>query len=559
MNLDGITLNAIVHELKQKLVGSRVQQIYEPLEGLLLFECYGGEDLSLLISVAENPRVHLTEHVFENPSVPTTFCMLLRKHLKNGFVVGVEQPGLERIIQIQIKHGEVYTLWVELLGQRSNLILVQNEKTLGTLRKGSEKRPLQLGQRYEPPPAQEKLSLLSLEKEAWLSRLSTTLENGLAKALQASLDGIGPRMAQELVVRAELTGAQTSCTDEELARLWMKIEELAQRVRTNAYEPCLYFAEEQPSDCAPFALQTLSHLRSESLASLSRAIDSCASVQRTENAFEKLSHSLKSLLKEKLKKLGEAIKQVNEDLERARGFDRYREEGDLLMAYLYLLERGQSEIEVEDFQTGAKRKIKLDVNLEPIANAQHKYERYKKFKRGVEKLTARKAELEGELHYLQELESHVEQAEEAATLQAIAEELASEGYLQKPKEKSDEAKSSEPREYRIQGYRVFVGRSSKQNDELVRNAGREDIWMHVRDRPGSHVVIRNPERRPVPQEVLLKAAQLAAYYSKGRNASKLPVLYTLIKFLRKPKGARPGLVLVMQEEGTLVVSPSAEI
>ncbi len=559
MNLDGITLNAIVYELKAKLVGSRVQQIYEPLEGLLILECYGGEDMSLLISVAENPRLHLTQHSFENPRVPTTFCMLLRKHLKNGFVVGVEQPGLERLVQIQIKHGEVYTLWVELIGQRSNLILAHDEKILGALRKGSEKRPFLLGQKYELPPAQEKLSLLSLDKQTWLDRLNSSIENGLGKALQSALDGIGPRLAQELVLRAQLDATQKNCTPETLEKLWSNVAELAQRVKASVYEPQLYFENVQPRDFAPFALQTLSHLRAEPRLSISQAIDECTSVQRTEGAFEKLAHSLKSSLREKLKKITEAIKQVNADLGKARGFDRYREEGDLLMSYLYLVSRGQSEIELDDFQTGEKRKIKLDPMLEPIENAQHKYERYKKLKRGVDKLEERKRELDGELTYLQEIESHVEQAEEEATLHVIADELISEGYIARPKEKSDTSKNSEPREYRIQGYRVFVGRSSKQNDELVRNAGREDVWMHVRDRPGSHVVIRNPERRQVPQEVLLKSAQLAAYYSKGRNAGKLSVLYTLIKFLRKPKGARPGLVLVMQEEGTLVVSPSADI
>ncbi|MBI3461353.1 DUF814 domain-containing protein, partial [Candidatus Acetothermia bacterium] len=220
---------------------------------------------------------------------------------------------------------------------------------------------------------------------------------------------------------------------------------------------------------------------------------------------------------------------------------------------------GQSEIEVEDFQTGEKRKIRLDPTREPVENAQHKYERYKKLKRGVEKLEARKIELDGELNYLQEMESHVEQAEDEATLQAIFDELASEGYIAQPKAKREDEKALEPREYRIRGYRIFVGRSSKQNDELVRNAGREDYWLHARERPGSHVVIRNPEKRAVPNEVLVKAAQLAAYYSKGRNAGKVPVTYTLAKFLRKPKGARPGLVLLMQEEGTLLVSPSAEI
>lgn len=559
MTLDGITLNAIVQELRAKLVGARIQQVFEPLEGLLILECYGGADLSLLISVTENPRLHLTQQTFENPQAPPAFCMLLRKHLKNGYVIGIEQPGLERIVQIQIKHGDVYTLYVELLGQRSNMILVRDGKISGTLRKGTEKRPIQLGQLYEPPSPQAKLSLFNLEQRLLVDRLAQSMENGLAKALQSALDGIGPRLAQELIARAQLDSAQKSCTPEELEKLWSRVDELAQQVEAGAFAPQLYFENDQPTDCAPFALQTLSHLRAEPRESISQAIDECTAAQHTESFFEKQSQALRSVLKDKLKKVNEALKQVEEDLGKARDYGKYREEGDLLMASLYLMSKRQSEIEVEDFQTGEKRKIRLDPTLEPIENAQHKYERYKKLKRGVEKLEVRKIELDGELNYLQEIESHLEQAKDEATLQAIFDELVSEGYVAQPKAKREDEKASEPREYRIHGYRVFVGRSSKQNDELVRNAGREDYWLHARERPGSHVVIRNPEKRAVPNEVLVKAAQLAAYYSKGRNAGKVPVTYTLAKFLRKPKGARPGLVLLMQEEGTLLVSPSAEI
>jgi predicted ribosome quality control (RQC) complex YloA/Tae2 family protein len=560
MTLDGITLNAIVQELRATLIGSRVQQIYEPDDGLLLLECYGGKDLSLLISTLENPRLHLTQQTFENPRVPPTFCMLLRKYLNNGYVIGVEQPGLERIVRIQIKHGDLYTLCVELIGQRSNVILTHDGKILGSLRKGTEKRPFSAGQAYALPPVQDKLSLLSLSQEELAQRLVGSLENnGLAKAVQSVLEGAGPRLAQELIARAQLDASQQSCTAEELERLWEKVEDLAQTVKRGAYQPHVYFEDERPSDSAPFALQTLAQVRAERRESISQAIDECTAIKHAENAFEKLSRSLKVVLKNKLKKVMEALEQVGEDLEKARGFETYREEGDLLMASLSLLSKGQTEIEVDDFQTGEKRRIELDPTKEPIENAQHKYERYKKLKRGVEKLAERQIEIDAECKYLQEIESHIEQAEDEATLQTIVNELATEGYIPAPKERRDDENVSEPREYRIQGYRIFVGRSSKQNDALVRNAGREDYWLHVRDRPGSHVVIRNPARRQVPPDVLLKAAQLAAYYSKGRNAGKVPVLYTLIKFLRKPKGARPGLVLVTQEEGTLVVSPSAQM
>jgi predicted ribosome quality control (RQC) complex YloA/Tae2 family protein len=527
----------------------------------LLFECYAGTDLRLLVSGADSPRLHLTTHSFENPQTPPPFCMLLRKYLKNGYVISIEQPGYERLVFLQIKRGDVGSLCVELLGPRGNLILLQDQKILGSLRPGTAKRPLQRGQLYQAPPPQPKLSLLSLSKDALVDRLLAHPESELAKALQSSLEGIGPRFAQELAARAGLDATQKvhTLSDTETETLWHQIAELAAQVQRTLFAPHLYFEGEKPLDCTPFPFQSYGHLRPEPCPSISEALDRCTTAQQTQSWFERRAQALRSHVHAKLKKVTEALYQVKADLEKARDFEKYREEGDLLMASLGQGCKGLSEIEVDDFFTGRRRLIRLDPTLSPIENAQRKYERYKKLKRGAEKLAERRAGLTEEVRYLQTVETQLEQAEDEITLEAIAQELTEEGYLLRAAGPRKSEPPAGPREYLVQGYRLWVGRSSKQNDALVRSAGREDYWLHARDRPGSHVIIRNPGRHAVPREVLEKAAQLAAYFSKGRLAGKVPVTYTQVKFLRKPKGARPGLVLVLQEEGTLLVNPSADV
>ena len=246
--------------------------------------------------------------------------------------------------------------------------------------------------------------------------------------------------------------------------------------------------------------------------------------------------------------------QVKQDAARAARFEEYKERGDLLMANLSEIKKGQRQIEVEDFSGGGKRLLPLDPMLDPVENAQRCYERYKKLKRGLEKLTERQQELEMELSYLKNLEVNLEQAETLEDLRELEGELELEGSF--TSKNKPQATSSGPRRITADGFSILVGRNGRQNDALIRQAQREDYWLHAKDRPGAHVIVTSDQRgQDPPERVLLRAAQLAAYYSRGRGSTSVPVMYTRVKYLRKPKGARPGLVLVTREEGTLMVSP----
>lgn len=555
MNLDGLTITTLVTELSESVVGSRIQGIYHPRPSLVTLELWAGQEQVLLIETEENPRVHLTHTRLVNPPQPSAFCMLLRKYLRNGLIVRVSQPNLERIIDLRIRHGEEYTLRAELLGKQTNVILLHEGTVLGALKSAVGQRSFRPGEIYQAPPGQGKLDPRIMMHTEFLATLGQR-DIELAQALFQILDGIGPRLAKEIALRAGLDPAQhvAMLSEEQRLALWSTTRQLFDNALQRP-SPCLYFDGDKPIDVAPLPLKLYECLRCESRPTISQALDELCSPQGHSVAQEKLE--LQQLVRQHITKKRAALERVTQDLEKAKDCERLKHEGELLLAYLPGLQKGMSEIELEDFLDGTKKIIKLDPALDPAENAQQKFERYKKLKRAQEKLAERLEELRQELEYLESVESYIEHAESEADLIEIREELQAGGYLPREPSRTKPSQALGPREFLIRGYRVFVGRSSRQNDELVRRASREDYWLHARDRPGAHVIVKNPAQREIPREVLEQAAQLAAYYSKGRDAKKVPVSYTRVKYLRK--GGRPGLVFLTQEEGTLLVTPKGEI
>lgn len=557
MNIDGLTVAALAAELDESLPGSRLQGIYHPRPSSITLELWAAEEKRLLVEVGEHARVHLTRQEFSHPEKPSAFCMLLRKYLRNGIIIGVAQPGLERILDLQISHGDEYILRAELLGKQTNIVLLQGEGILGALKSTVGQRSFRPGETYQAPPSQGKLDPRSMTPEEFFSQLGSQ-EGNVAQALLQSIEGIGPRLAKELALRAALDPAQSvaALTAEHRLALWLATHELFEIVHTKQFRPWLYFRDGTPVDIAPVALQLYADLHGESRESFSEALDECVRLSPSDMARQQ--RQLHQIVRGHYDRVRKALERVAHDLQRAHAYDQLRHEGELLLSHLPQVQKGMSEITVEDFLDGASKTIKLDPALEPSENVQQKFQQYKKLQRAHEKLAARLEELRQELEYLGNVESSLEQAESEAELTEIREELGAAGYL--PRDEGQKRAFSHrggPREFVIRGYRVWVGRSSKQNDELVRRAAREDYWLHARDRPGSHVIVKNPQQRELPLEVLQQAAQLAAYYSKGRDATKVPVSYTRIKYLRK--GARPGLVRMTQEEGTLVVVPKGEL
>ncbi|MFQ6033375.1 MAG: NFACT family protein [Candidatus Bipolaricaulia bacterium] len=553
MNLDGVTLKRLRDEL-QGIVGGTVRQVYQPERELLTAHLWRGEELTLLIAPSEG-RAQLTTQRFLNPAQPSAFTMLLRKHLKGGIIMGVEQPGLERLLEFSVRRGDAECrLICEFFGRR-NIVLVQDGEILGGFRQGGGERPILPHRPYRSPPSQGKLDPFSLS-EGDLHRLIQGGEGELWRVLLKKIDGIGPRLARELPLRAGLEpeGA-VPLGKEELKRLWHEFEELFAQVEAGRFEPVIYFDGDRPVDVAPFPLKLYEDLQGERRESLSQALDEYFGQERSLNAErERLLKGVRLALKRRER----ARERVREDLTKAEGYERYRRLGDLVLANLDRLKPGQREAELLDPVSGEAERVALDPKLTPTENAQALYRRYKKLKRGLEKLRAREGELAKEIEYLQGLELGLEQADGPEDLHELEVELEAGGYIKREKRRRPPVPAG-PREFLIEGYKILVGRSGRQNDRLIREAKGEDLWLHARGMPGAHVVIKTGGRPgEVPEGVLERAARLAAYYSKGRGSGKVPVAFTRVKYLRRPKGAKPGLVLVQREEGTLLVPPEPE-
>ena len=571
MHFEGITLAGVIDELKDAIEGAFIQQIHQPSPEILTLELYSPaqkQKHKLLIVASGDARLHLTAQRFENPLTPSAFCMLLRKHLRGGVLEAIEQPDLERIADLIVKkRDERYVLRAELLGNRGNVVLLRGEEVLGALKSSVGSRVFRPHARYEPPPSQPKLDLRACSKREWLAALQAQAENPLKKAIAAITAGVGPRTAEELIVRAglDLERSASSLAPEELEKLWEAAHGLFAQVACGRWEPRVYLDPEgkTPVDCTPFPYEMYAHLECQVYESLSEALDACHRGPQQE-PVEALRRELKQALKDRLEKLNRALRGVEKDLQNAARHEEIQQCGDLLMAQLHRVEKGQTSVELEDLFQGGTRTIALDPTLTPIENAQRYYERAKKLRRALGKLTARRQELQLERQYLEELQLHLEQAETLDELKVLAEEMQAEGLLPKSKGAARmrpvSPSSSGPRRLELDGWIIFVGRSSRQNDRLIREAHPDDYWLHARERPGAHVIVKGPRKgeRP-PDPVLLRAAQLAAYYSRGRGSAKVPVIVTRVKHLRKPKGGKPGLVLVMREEETLIVAPKGDL
>lgn len=561
MRFEGITLSAVIAEIADELRGARVQNVYQPLTEAVLLELYTGQKRQLLITSGPEARIHVTEGTFPNPSEPPSFCMLLRKHLRNGFIHDVRQPGLERVVDITVARGEErVTLRAELMRPNGNVLLLDGDEVLGALNASSGHRTFEPHSVYTPPEGQGKLDPRGISQAAFVDALQSEPEEKTKRALFKQLDGIGPLTAEEVAVSAEVepNAELGSLSDEQIDRLWGTARDLFARLEQGNLAPCIYVDEDEISQEAtlwPYA--SLSGLAERRVETLSEAIDACYRTKR-ETPVERRWKALSRALEDEIEHVEKSLENVREDLQKAERYEADKTVGDLLMTYLASIRRGQSSVELTDFE-GQAREIPLDPTLEPVENAQRYYGRYKKRKRGVDKLQTRRRQLRWELAYLRGLQVHLDEAETMADLDDLEEELIEAGVIQRPKRSSRrQSAPSAPRRVAMDGHQIYVGRNGRQNDQLIRDAHPDDLWLHAKDRPGSHVVIKSDRKGDVPDDVLQRAAELAAYHSKGRDATRVEVTYTLIKHLKKPKGARPGLVVVNEELGTLTVEPRGE-
>lgn len=567
MPLDAIFLHALTQELKGELLGVRIDKVQQPTREQIVLLLRGSK--RLLINAGTNqPRLQLTAELRENPAEPPMFCMLLRKHLVGGRILAIEQPDLERVVLLHIESTNELgqsgrrTLVLEAMGRRSNLLLLdENEVIIECLRRTEfgigGGRALLPGLKYTLP---EPLARCSLKGEYDALPLpEEASEEPLERFLSNAYLGISPLIARELAYGCSGESDTRCCTLDAAQRdaLTQALSATAERIRENSFEPTLLLKDGAPFDFTyrPIA-QYGGFVTQQSFPSFSLLLDAFyGEKERREIATrrsQELTKAATTARERNRRKLENLKKEYAASLER----DTLRLYGELVTANFYRIKRGDKLLEAENYydETLPTVSIPLDPLLTPQQNAAKYFKRYNKAKTAEFHLREQIEKAEREISYLESVLQEIAQSESEQEFADIRRELQETGYLKRGAEKKSVKRSFAPREFRTaSGLRVLVGRSNTQNDELTKKADKRDLWLHTQKIHGSHVILKTEGIDASPQDIL-EAAAIAAYYSQARESGSVPVDYTPVRHVKKPAGARPGMV-VYDTYRTLYVDP----
>lgn len=550
MPLDAITLHALTLELKAA-EGARIDRVQQPEKDkiLLSLRTREGNRRVLISAAASGARVHFTAESFENPAEPPMFCMLLRKHLIGAHIRKIEQPDWERMLLIRLDTRDEMgdesekTLAVELIGRSANVILVGADgRIIDCLRRmeyGGEGRGVLPGMIYRLPPKQEKLHFLSCSAEK-LRYAIDAMEEGteLDKALMQSFSGISPLICRELAYRSR--------NSKDL--LEKNALSLRETVEADDFSPMLVSLDDTAKDFSFLSINQYGTAgKNERFDSFSELLDSFYARRDRAESRRRRSRELMKTVKTAYERTVRKLSVQKEELAQTENREEIRRQAELITANMYRIRKGQRELLCENyFEEGYPEiAIPLDPLKTPQQNAAALYKEFTRKKAAKEHLTTLIGEGEKQCDYLAAVLDEIERAENERDLADIRRELKETGYLKKTKTtKADRAKPQAPLRFiSSDGLEILVGRSNMQNDELTfKLARRTDLWLHVQKLHGSHVVLRTDGIEP-PLRSIEEAASLAAYYSQGREAGKIPVDITQIRFVKKPAGALPGAVL----------------
>ena len=576
MALDGIFLRHIKNEIISEALGARVNQIYQPNrdELVLVLRTFEGAKKLLLSSRANSPRVNFCVKTPVNPAQPPMFCMLLRKRLGGGKLVNVRQEGCDRVLFLdfectnELGDLEVLSIVCEIMGMYSNLIVINRDTgvIVDALKRVdltvSSRRFVLPNIRYELPEPQNKLNILVHTPEEILAAAKNLeAEMPLSKALLRVIEGISPIVARELEFRV-MEGATNRVEGVLTDKLTERLGELKSLTESCSGKPCVVYREDgRPMDfCFMPVLQYGGYLKAEETDGFSATVDGFYEERDARERMRVKSHSLQKLLSNLIDRTSRKINKQRAELSQCGNREQLRICGDLLHANLYRIERGAEYADVENYydENGAVMRIKLNPAISPAANAQRYYKEYQKAKTAETVLAEQIEKGQAELEYLESVADAVNRSDSERELSQIREELTEQGYLRQPRGKQQKLQKLPPKEYTTSdGFTVLVGRNNRQNDLLtLKTASKTDLWFHTKDIHGSHVILKTDGRQP-GEKALLEAARLAAYHSKARESSNVPVDYTLVKYVSKPAGAKPGMVIYVNNK-TLYVDPAAD-
>lgn len=552
MPLDAITVTALRAELWQVLEGAKIDKVQQPERDMLLLSLRTktGNVRLLLAAGAGSARVHITGENMENPAEPPMFCMLLRKHLTGSRIAAIEQPDHERMLIFELDTRDELgdfsrkKLVVEMIGRSSNVILVGPDgRIIDCMRRmdfaGDALRRLLPGMIYRLPPKQNKTDFFTsdgVQRQTLVAGADRTVP--VEKWLLESFSGLSPLLCRELAYRC---GGSYDTLAEQL-------DALHDTVAAGEFTPYLLSEEDKPKDYSFLPIRQYGEaMKGERFESFSKLLDAFYSRRDRAERQRRRSHELSRTVKTVRDRLVRKLAGQTEELRRTEGREAVRKNAELITANLYRLKKGDRELQCEDYYEPdcPLVKIPLDALKTPQQNAAALYKEYNKLKAAEEHLTVLLAQGEKQLDYLNSVLDELSRAETEKDVSDIRRELIETGYLKKSKgAKPERFKTQAPLRFLSDdGLEILVGRSNTQNDELTTKlARRTDYWLHTQKVHGSHVIIRCDGLEP-PDRTVEQAASLAVYYSQGRDGGKVPVDYTMVRFVRKPSGAMPGMVL----------------
>lgn len=566
MPYDSFTLKAVVNEMQQ-LCGAKINKIYQPDRFSIILKMHAAGNFRLLISAhPQNARMHLSTAETENPAKAPVFCMVLRKYLENARLRAVSQIPNERIARLDFSYinelGDEAecSLIAEMMGKHSNIILINDKNIIidGIRRYThavSRYRQVLPNEEYIAPPPQNKPSWQGMDAEQILTLMQEQQEGEivLEKALMNSFAGFSPFAARDIAQKAGLKGVPL---DElgvyEAARLYEELQKYA----AESYQPCVMKQNGALKDVycfIPAAWQEDANCELSPFDSVNSACDYFYANKGSEDSFDAQKRELLKIVRGFAEKSGKKLEAQKAELATAQSGEEWKEKGDLLAANLWQVQKGMNHISLADFyHEGEQREIELLPELSPQENLSRFYKLYNKMKNASREIIKHVESTEAEYEYLLSVEAAAEDAANPDELEAIKDELRESGYLKEQRKAKQKPKALPPLEFiSSDGFTILVGRNNKQNDQLtLKIAAKNDIWLHTQKIHGSHVIIRT-EGREVPMQTIEEAAALAVLHSKAKGGGKAPVDYTEVSQVKKPNGAKPGMVIYFQQKTIL--------
>lgn len=574
MALDGIFLCKLRDELKGLIIGLRVDKVNQPTKDEIVLTLRGkGCAYSLLCCVrADSPRLHLTANKISNPSVPPMFCMLLRKYLTGAMIKDIRQEGMDRIVFIdldatnEIGDKTELTVCMEIMGKHSNFILLSEGKVVDSIKRidfaTSSVRQILPGVPYRLPPMQGKLNIDTEAVETIIKKVQSFDNKMLSGAIMNTLEGVSPVVAREIAHRVCFGDeAVSELGDIQIDMLKSEIENIKENLHRTEELYMLQTADGKPKDLSHIEIKQYDDsFNVKKYRSASELLDDFYFERDRINRINHRGHELIKLMNNLVERTARKLQIQREELKKCADREQLKLYGELIVANLYQLQKGTSFYEVQNYYDDCKLiKIPCDPALSPTENQKKYYKEYRKAQTAEEMLTKLIEDGEQELIYLESVLDEISRADTDSEISAIRMELSDGGYIKNIKgKKQKQPKEMPPIEYRTtDGFRVLVGRNNVQNEKLsLKSAMKSDMWLHTQKIPGSHVIICG-DGNEISDEAIEEAAVIAAYHSKARESSLVPVDYTRVKALKKPNGGKAGMV-IYHEYYTIIVNPDKE-